>query len=192
MTAREDWIDQAACAGFTTELFYPVPGDHAAVKAAKQICRDCPVIAECAAWARDTKEPFGIWGGMTPRERNKKFRHCGDWVSALGSARRLRALASLGYGTGHVERELLEMGVTSMTHHGLGWIREKAIQTEASKAAAITKVYDRLVARGPNDAKRSIISRKQAYQERWPTPEDWADIDIYDPDALPRPRASAA
>lgn len=36
---------------------------------AKELCESCPVIAECGAFAVANNEMFGIWGGMTPRER---------------------------------------------------------------------------------------------------------------------------
>lgn len=42
-----------------------------AVHAAKQICNQCPVLEKCGKWATQTQS-FGVWGAMTPAERNKK------------------------------------------------------------------------------------------------------------------------
>lgn len=39
------------------------------IQVAKNICRSCPIVKECGDWALDTRQPFGIWGGMTERDR---------------------------------------------------------------------------------------------------------------------------
>ena len=36
---------------------------------AKQLCKQCPVQALCADFAIENKEPHGVWGGLSPRER---------------------------------------------------------------------------------------------------------------------------
>jgi WhiB family redox-sensing transcriptional regulator len=36
---------------------------------AKAVCQACPVITECATWALQTQEPYGVWGGMSEDER---------------------------------------------------------------------------------------------------------------------------
>lgn len=46
----------------------------AAQQQAKQICTRCPVIAECLADALDNRTEFGVWGGMTERERRAMLR----------------------------------------------------------------------------------------------------------------------
>lgn len=61
------WRSAAACAGLGPTLFYdPSPRS---VRLAKAVCWRCEVITECAAHARATGEPFGIWGGQTEIER---------------------------------------------------------------------------------------------------------------------------
>lgn len=45
------------------------PIGHAASKEAKRICHECPIIAECRAYALRNAEPWGVWGGMTLVER---------------------------------------------------------------------------------------------------------------------------
>lgn len=40
-----------------------------AQREAKAVCRDCPVLLDCLADALDNRTEFGVWGGMTERER---------------------------------------------------------------------------------------------------------------------------
>jgi hypothetical protein len=67
MPGRRDWRLDAACAAVDPELFFPERGDPA--PAAKQICADCPVKADCLSFALAIGEPQGIWGGLSPRQR---------------------------------------------------------------------------------------------------------------------------
>lgn len=67
------WTDRAACAGEDVD-FFPDPTDLPGNQAAKNICRSCPVIADCLDDAM-REEPaggrYGIRGGLTPEERRK-------------------------------------------------------------------------------------------------------------------------
>ncbi len=57
---------------------------------AQQFCRTCPVRTECLAHALDEGVEFGVWGGMTERERRALLRTRPDvacWSSLLGDAR---------------------------------------------------------------------------------------------------------
>ncbi len=68
---RQDWAGLGACvAGDPDDLF--VKG--AAQQQAKVVCQRCPVIAECLAEALDHRTEFGVWGGMTERERRALLR----------------------------------------------------------------------------------------------------------------------
>jgi WhiB family redox-sensing transcriptional regulator len=61
-------------------------------QAAKQVCVGCPVIAECLADSLDNHTEFGVWGGMTERQRRallKRRPHVESW-RALFQADRLR------------------------------------------------------------------------------------------------------
>jgi WhiB family redox-sensing transcriptional regulator len=62
-----DWRDQALCRGRETEVFFP-EGDQPTI-IAKSICRRCPVRRDCLAHALERSERYGIWGGLTERER---------------------------------------------------------------------------------------------------------------------------
>jgi WhiB family redox-sensing transcriptional regulator len=74
---RPDWRDHAACRDADPELFFP-DGDptsaRAQVKAAKQICRGCPVRTTCLNWALTGGQQHGIWGGLTEDQRRSLHR----------------------------------------------------------------------------------------------------------------------
>lgn len=58
---------------------------------AKIMCMGCPVRTECLAEALDNRIDFGIWGGMTERERRALLRRrpgVSSWAELLESARR--------------------------------------------------------------------------------------------------------
>jgi WhiB family transcriptional regulator, redox-sensing transcriptional regulator len=63
------WADGALCAETDPELFFPENGGS--VRDAKQVCSRCPVRAECLAYALDTNQRFGVWGGLSERERRQ-------------------------------------------------------------------------------------------------------------------------
>jgi WhiB family transcriptional regulator, redox-sensing transcriptional regulator len=63
------WQDGANCSGANADLFFPERG--ASTRTAKAICRECQVRLECLEFAITTGEKFGIWGGMSERERRK-------------------------------------------------------------------------------------------------------------------------
>lgn len=79
----EDWRQQALCAQIDPELFFPEQGESNAF--AKAMCRRCPVTRECLLAALQGGERYGIWGGMSPKERSAlKRAHRGD-VGAMAS-----------------------------------------------------------------------------------------------------------
>jgi WhiB family redox-sensing transcriptional regulator len=63
------WQDDALCAETDPGAFYPDKGEPA--KVAKDICRRCPVIAECLDYALRNGERYGVWGGLSERQRRK-------------------------------------------------------------------------------------------------------------------------
>lgn len=66
----EHWREAALCRQIDVgDVFFPVAGGS--TRAAKMICLDCPVRAQCLAYALERNEPFGIWGGLSERERRK-------------------------------------------------------------------------------------------------------------------------
>jgi len=67
---RPDWMDEGACRGAPSSLFYV--DDDAAAGPAKEICGTCPVQVDCLAFALNNMKDAtdaGVWGGTTARER---------------------------------------------------------------------------------------------------------------------------
>jgi len=63
------WQDSSNCLGVDPDLFFPERG--ASTKEAKAVCRSCVVKEECLEFALVNSEKFGIWGGMSERERRR-------------------------------------------------------------------------------------------------------------------------
>lgn len=63
------WQSKANCMGVDPDLFFPERG--ASTKEAKEVCRGCVVREDCLEFALRNSEKFGIWGGMSERERRK-------------------------------------------------------------------------------------------------------------------------
>src|SRR5918994_714437 len=66
---NENWQDDANCLGVDPDLFFPERG--ASTREAKEVCRGCVVREECLEFALANGEKFGIWGGMSERERRR-------------------------------------------------------------------------------------------------------------------------
>ena len=64
---RPAWHDRARCAETDPEMFFPENGESA--RPAKRVCAGCEVAAECLQDALDRGERFGVWGGLSERER---------------------------------------------------------------------------------------------------------------------------
>ncbi len=69
------WAERSACRDSDPDALF-VPG--AAQHQAKRICRECPVRLDCLAEALDNRMEFGIWGGLTERERRSLLRRRPD------------------------------------------------------------------------------------------------------------------
>ncbi len=63
------WQEQANCLGVDPDLFFPERG--ASTREAKAVCRGCEVRADCLEYALAHGEKFGIWGGLSERERRR-------------------------------------------------------------------------------------------------------------------------
>ncbi|WP_319449974.1 MULTISPECIES: WhiB family transcriptional regulator [unclassified Mycobacterium] len=89
--ARIAWVSQARCRqADPDELF--VRG--AAQRKAAVICRHCPVISECGADALDNRVEFGVWGGMTERQRRallKQHPEVVSWAEFFAAQRKHRS-----------------------------------------------------------------------------------------------------
>ena len=73
------WQDDAACREEDLILFFGPDGERQPEREirerkAKAVCAECPVRTECLADALDNRVEFGVWGGMTERERRALLR----------------------------------------------------------------------------------------------------------------------
>jgi len=83
----DDWPSYAACRATDPDSLF-VQG--AAQNRAKVVCGGCQVRTECLADALDNRIEFGVWGGMTERERRALLRrrpHVVSWRRVLETAR---------------------------------------------------------------------------------------------------------
>jgi WhiB family redox-sensing transcriptional regulator len=64
-----DWQEDALCSATDPEAFFPEKGGS--TRAAKRVCEECVVRAECLDYALTGDIRFGIWGGLSERERAK-------------------------------------------------------------------------------------------------------------------------
>lgn len=69
----QPWADEALCAQTDPESFFPEKGGS--TKEAKATCAECLVRAECLDYALANDERFGVWGGLSERERRRLSKH---------------------------------------------------------------------------------------------------------------------
>lgn len=67
LVASEPWMAAGECRSLNPDLFFGERGENAVL--AKQVCAGCPVRVECLEYAIARSERFGVWGGLSPRER---------------------------------------------------------------------------------------------------------------------------
>ena len=87
------WTSDALCAQVDGDLFFPEKGGSS--KEAKKVCAECPIRVECLQYALDHGERYGIYGGLSERERRKlqprkqnltlTCEHCGNSFNAARS-----------------------------------------------------------------------------------------------------------
>lgn len=69
------WQEHAACRGPLGSVFFPPPTTErkrekiAREQKAKEICKACPVLAPCRQYSIEIREPHGVWGGLSEKER---------------------------------------------------------------------------------------------------------------------------
>ncbi|MDQ1295675.1 MAG: WhiB family transcriptional regulator, redox-sensing transcriptional regulator [Actinomycetota bacterium] len=69
LPAELEWQERALCAQTDPEAFFPEKGGS--TREAKRVCMSCDVRAECLEYALANDERFGIWGGLSERERRR-------------------------------------------------------------------------------------------------------------------------
>ena len=80
---RYDWQAKGLCRGVEPEVFFPISEEDA--WRAKEICTVCSVREQCLAFSLTNRERYGVWGGVTEKERLEMFRR--------GTAQRVLAKA---------------------------------------------------------------------------------------------------
>ncbi|WP_030194664.1 WhiB family transcriptional regulator [Streptomyces sp. NRRL S-87] len=77
-----EWHGRAACRGLGTDPFFQ-PADESSAEravreeAARQVCAPCPVRVECRRHALNSREPYGVWGGLTEEDRRALYARAG-------------------------------------------------------------------------------------------------------------------
>ncbi len=66
---ESSWHERALCSQTDPEAFFPEKGGS--TREAKKICVGCEVRGECLEYALENDERFGIWGGLSERERRR-------------------------------------------------------------------------------------------------------------------------
>ncbi len=74
-----EWQVRGKCRTIDPDQFFPSDAERGRARAtrverAKALCSVCPVIQECLQHAMSVREPYGVWGGTTPDERNQLMR----------------------------------------------------------------------------------------------------------------------
>jgi len=74
-----EWQTRAACRGLDSSTFFHPENERGPSRsrrehAAKRVCAACPVAQPCLNWALLTREPYGIWGGLSTEERSEMLR----------------------------------------------------------------------------------------------------------------------
>ena len=64
-----EWQERALCAQTDPEAFFPEKGGS--TREAKRVCLSCEVRGDCLEYALEHDERFGIWGGLSERERRR-------------------------------------------------------------------------------------------------------------------------
>ncbi len=83
------WQARGACQAVEPDLFFPLSeasASAAEIASAKAVCASCPVRPECLRFAMTTRQPHGIWGGLTEHER-ARLRRSGGPPAAPGTRR---------------------------------------------------------------------------------------------------------
>ena len=73
-----EWQNRGSCLGMDSSVFFHPEGERGGSRRrrderAKAICQDCPVLEECRDHALSTREPYGVWGGMSEEERRAYY-----------------------------------------------------------------------------------------------------------------------
>jgi WhiB family transcriptional regulator, redox-sensing transcriptional regulator len=86
-----DWQYEGTCRSVDPEVFFPPDSERGPVRQrrelqAKEYCQSCPVLDRCREHALVVQEPYGVWGGLTPRERDRILHQPGQFQKTSSTA----------------------------------------------------------------------------------------------------------
>jgi WhiB family redox-sensing transcriptional regulator len=86
-----EWQYEGTCRSVDPEVFFPPDSERGPVRQrrelqAKQYCQSCPVLERCREHALVVQEPYGVWGGLTPRERDRILHQPGQFQKTSATA----------------------------------------------------------------------------------------------------------
>ncbi|QGU03335.1 WhiB family transcriptional regulator [Corynebacterium comes] len=87
-----EWIADARCRQGDPDALFVRGGQQ---REAVAICRPCPVLHKCRAEALDNREEFGVWGGLTERQRRALLRQnpqVDNWADYLAAGGELHGI----------------------------------------------------------------------------------------------------
>ena len=118
-SALWSWRLRAACRHVESAVFFPPDGERppqrdARETRAKAICGGCPVIGQCAAYAIQYGERYGVWGGLSERERAALAR---TWPGAGGRMDKQRRPEQQGK-RDPVTLPRPDLPIVLLSHHG--------------------------------------------------------------------------
>ncbi|MEU6709653.1 WhiB family transcriptional regulator [Streptomyces wuyuanensis] len=90
MTSNAHWQEEAVCRTVDPEGLFAEAAEQRRIVA---LCASCPVQTECLVEALDNRIEFGVWGGMTERDRRALHRRrpgVASWRDVLEQARHTR------------------------------------------------------------------------------------------------------
>lgn len=85
------WRDAALCREGIGVDFFPFSEDAQAIRRVKEVCARCPVTEDCLAYAMQTRQGEGVWGGLTPSERVSLRRRWTEHTRAVAELKGMRA-----------------------------------------------------------------------------------------------------
>lgn len=191
MASAPRWIEDARCRNelFPDAWFSDFSGNpeyDQTLKLAQEICVLCPVRWQCLDAGME--EEFGVWGGATEKAR-RKMRRLPDapqkMAPAIGSARRLQALAHLGWNVADIATDVRRYSGIGVRPNFLEEVRDGEHDRVSEELhAALARSYVRNRARF-NSRGNTQNTLSMAKAMGWPTARAWRGIDIDDPEAEP-------
>jgi WhiB family redox-sensing transcriptional regulator len=87
-TTAWEWQLRGACRGVDSAYFFNPEGERGPARrrrdaSAKVVCAGCPVMMQCRRHALSVREPYGIWGGLSRRERDGILKNSCELAAAV-------------------------------------------------------------------------------------------------------------